>query len=114
MWKLTIKDSDFSSQQELFFQFEYGGKTYHTMPKDGEGKHAIWEQPFELKEDAEAQIVLKACEGSPLENKQIGKTEAILANKLIESGDSELRLINEEKEDIGYVNVKAHKIEEAE
>ena len=75
MWKLTIRESNFSSQQELFIQFDYRGKTYHTMAKDGEGKHAKWDQPFELIQDNESQIIFSAREGSPLENKEIAKTE---------------------------------------
>lgn len=45
------------------------------MTKDGEGKHAVWEQPFELKEDLEGTFVLEAREGSPLDSKIMGKTE---------------------------------------
>ena len=64
--------------QELIFKFKYGGKGYHTMPRDGEGKHAIWEQVFMLtriKDHMDTDICLEGHEGSPLESKMIAATK---------------------------------------
>ena len=47
--KLTVKSSTFSPQQDLFVQFKHQNKTYHTMSKDGEGRHVIWDQKFEFE-----------------------------------------------------------------
>ena len=64
--------------QELIFKFKYGGKAYHTMPRDGEGKHAIWEQVFmlqQIKDHIDTDICLEGHEGSPLESKKIAATK---------------------------------------
>ena len=47
--KLTIQDGTFSTAQDLFIFFSHDGTNYHTMCKDGEGRHAIWDQKFDLK-----------------------------------------------------------------
>ena len=81
------------------------------MPKDGEGKHAIWKQPFELKYPSGAGqtgLVLEAHEGSPLDSKLIGQTEAVDLEQVQPGQDPkelEIRILNQEKEDIGYVNI---------
>ena len=49
------------------------------MPRDGEGKHAIWEQVFELpsiKDHMDTAVCLEGHEGSPLESKKISSTKA--------------------------------------
>lgn len=68
---MIIKSSNFSSQGELIFKFIYAGRTYHTMPKDGAGQHAVWEQVFELpkiKEQMDSPLCLEGHEGSPLDS----------------------------------------------
>ena len=47
-YKLTVKEGNWSTHQDLFVAFTYCGQDYYTMPKDGEGRHCIWDQKFEL------------------------------------------------------------------
>lgn len=81
------------------------------MPKDGEGKHAIWEQLFELANPAKVEqkeLILEGHEGSPFESKFIAKTKSFSLDNVDQNGElkvEELRLFNEEDEDIGYVNI---------
>lgn len=88
------------------------------MPKDGEGKHAIWKQPFELEHPSQTEqteITLEAHEGSPLDSKHIGSTNPIELNELKigdEAKELEIRIFDENKEDIGYVKLSMQVIGE--
>ena len=47
------------------------------MPRDGEGKHAIWEQVFilpNIKAHLDTEICLEGHDGSPLDSKLIAST----------------------------------------
>lgn len=89
------------------------------MPKDGEGKHAIWKQPFELqnpKTANQAELRLEAHEGSPLDSKLIGQTAAIDLNQ-ISFGENpkelSIRILDQNnQDDIGYVNISLQIIPE--
>ena len=46
--RLVIKEGRFSSLNDLFITFTYNDSVFYTLPKDGEGRHAKWEQVFVL------------------------------------------------------------------
>ena len=70
--RLIIKEGTFSSLFDLFVQFVHGNKAYYTLPKDGEGQHAKWEQVFILDVDKNATIIdlqFEGCQGGPIDKK---------------------------------------------
>tara|TARA_B110000285_G_C15019639_1_gene560887 strand:- start:927 stop:1094 length:168 start_codon:yes stop_codon:yes gene_type:complete len=53
-------------------------------------------------------LILEGHEGSPFESKFIAKTKSFSLDNVDQNGElkvEELRLFNEEDEDIGYVNI---------
>jgi len=58
------------------------------MIKDGEGKHAIWDQQFLLEnvnlaiEAGHTELIFEAHEGSPLESKKIAASVPILLKEV--------------------------------
>ena len=75
--KLTVKSSTFSPQQDLFIQFKHRGKTYHTMSKDGEGRHVIWDQKFDVNWSPGNVIEFSCMDGSPLSSRLVGATRDV-------------------------------------
>jgi len=59
----VIKEGTFSSLFDLFVQFKYGSKAFYTLPKDGEGQHAKWEQVFVIDVDKKLTSIELQFEG---------------------------------------------------
>jgi hypothetical protein len=43
-----IKDADFFGKQDPLMKWKHNGREYKTTTKDDAGKHAIWNETFEL------------------------------------------------------------------
>ena len=112
---LVIKESDFSSQQELFIKFECGDSKHHTMAKDGEGKHVIWNQTFNLDNVTSDQLItFYAMEGAPLDSKQIGKTKEVQVTELLSETltDKSIDILDNDGTKIGYLKISSQKAQE--
>jgi hypothetical protein len=112
-----VRESDFSSKQELFVKFNYKGKQFNTMVMDGEGKHVKWDSKFmlEIDEQTDSEVVFEACEGSPLDHKVVGKTSSIKVKELASQSEKQqsLKLTNSENEEIGNLQIVSIVVEQA-
>lgn len=59
-------------------QFVHGKTAYYTLPKDGEGQHAKWEQVFMLPIDDgsnSVELEFEGCQGGPIDKKLLAVSE---------------------------------------
>lgn len=78
--RLIIKEGTFSSLFDLFVQFTHGDRAFYTLPKDGQGQIAKWEQVFVLEVDKRQTTIdlqFEGCQGGPIDRKVLAVSEKL-------------------------------------
>ena len=82
------------------------------MCKDGEGRHAIWEQKFDIKTKQET-IIFECRDGSPLDSRIVAKSDPVK----VEDGVQKITVTavddgieGKKGEELGYLQFSIQKV----